>query len=86
LTEVLLDQLTKDAPAPKQESTADLMKAVREAQAAQKAKAEAEAPAHTNGHAAPVDADKAKELLGRVDDLSDEEVDALLASMVNEKG
>jgi acyl transferase domain-containing protein/NADPH:quinone reductase-like Zn-dependent oxidoreductase/ubiquinone/menaquinone biosynthesis C-methylase UbiE/acyl carrier protein len=84
LTDVLLTQLTSDAPAPKREtSTADLLKAVREA----KAKAEAHAaPANGEaGHAANgdgsngVNGSQAAELLGRIDELSDKEVDALLA-------
>jgi len=84
LTEILLVQLTSDAPAPKREtSTADLLKAVREA----KAKAETQ-PAHTNGEAshAPttngVNGTQAAELLGRIDELSDKEVDSLLADVM----
>jgi acyl carrier protein len=86
LTEVLLTQLTSDAPAPKRESTADLLKAVREAQAKN-------GPATTNGeahHAADgtngVSGHQAAELLGRIDELSDKEVDTLLGTVLKEEG
>ncbi len=81
LTDVLLVQLTSDAPAPKREtSTADLLKAVREAKA--------KADAHSNGEAAHaptangVNGSQAAELLGRIDELSDTEVDRLLADVM----
>jgi acyl carrier protein len=91
LAELVLEQLTKADTAP---STPAAKPAAPAAPALPAPVEQPAAPVSstanglaetTNGHAGGVDAAQAEELLAKVDEMSNEEVDALLATMMDEK-